>query len=212
MCSSDLGLVRALTGLGDLERGVERTDAAATAYASARTLAQQLNDPAADAALLVGLADIERTRGGSTAAALAQQARERANSPAGQASALVLQARIALQANDLAVAERALAEAQQALGQTDDPVVAQALLAVADVQRAKGDAGALESYRKALAAFEANGTRLGEAWALLGLGKAQGTASPIEAKVNLLLAGNLFAALGMEARRAEATAAAAAIN
>ena len=74
----------------------ERTDAAATAYASARTLAQQLNDPAADAALLVGLADIERTRGGSTAAALAQQARERANSPAGQASALVLQARIAL--------------------------------------------------------------------------------------------------------------------
>ena len=39
---------------------------------------------------------------------------------------------------------------------------------------------------------------------MLGLGKAQGTASPIEAKVNLLLAGNLFAALGMDAHAGNA--------
>jgi tetratricopeptide (TPR) repeat protein len=209
------GLVRALTGLGDLERGLEHADAAATAYTSARTLAQQLNDPAAEAALLVGLADIERARGGATAATLAQQARsqfQRANHAAGQASALVLQARIALLGNDIAAAERAVAEAQQVLGQSDDPVAGQIHLVAADVLRAKRDAGAVDAYRAALAAFEANGVRLGEAWALLGLGQAQGAASPIEAKVNLLLAGNQFAALGMEARRAEATAAAAAIN
>ncbi len=208
------GLVRALTGLGDLERDLEFADAAISAYTTARGLAQQLSDPVAQGAILVGLADVERSRGGATAAQLAQEARElfqRAGNRAGEAAALVAQARIALKANDVAAAERAITDAQQA-APADDAVAAQVQRTLADVQRAKSDAAAIETYRKALAAFEASGTRLGEAWSLLGLGRALAGTSPTEAKVNLLLAANAFATLGMEARRAEASAAAAAIN
>lgn len=208
------GLVRALTGLGDLERDMELNDAALAAYTSARTLAQQLSDPVAEGAILTGLADLERARGGTGAAELAAQARalfQGANNRAGEAAALIVQARIALKENDLAAAERALADAQQAAPPMD-AVVAQVQLALADVQRARGEAAATESYRKALAAFEANGARLGQAWSLFGLGRALAATSPVEAKVNLLLAANAFATLGMEPRRAEANAAAAAIN
>ena len=208
------GLVRVLTGLGDLERDLEFADAAISAYTTARGLAQQLSDPVAQGAILVGLADVERSRGGATAAQLAQEARElfqRAGNRAGEAAALVAQARIALKANDVAAAERAITDAQQA-APADDAVAAQVQRTLADVQRAKSDAAAIETYRKALAAFEASGTRLGEAWSLLGLGRALAGTSPTEAKVNLLLAANAFATLGMEARRAEASAAAAAIN
>ena len=58
--------VRALTRLGDLERDVERWDAAQAAYDRARPLVQQLGDAAAEATLQVGFADIQRARSTAT--------------------------------------------------------------------------------------------------------------------------------------------------
>ena len=55
-------------------------------------------------------------------------------------------------------------------------------------------------------------SRLGEAWALKGRGDATAGTQPVAAKVDLTVAAAIFQSLGMDARRTEATAAAAAIS
>ena len=207
------GQVRALTGLGGLERELERWGAAATAYTGGLELARQLGDAEAEARMALGLAEVELGRGADPAP-LIQQSRAlfaRAGNRAGDGMALTIAARAALRAGDTAQAERSLTKAQSRLA-GDAEGTAHAHVALGDVQRAQGNAAAAaESYGKALAAFEEAGAKVAQAWALFGLGLAQAATSPIEAKVNLLLAAGLFQSLGIEPRRAEAAAAATAI-
>lgn len=210
-----LGLIYALLSLADLERGIERFADARKAYTEAQALLREIGDEEAEAHLLVALAEMDATMGDQRAVlARSQEINQRARNRVGEAEGLIALGQIEQRAGNMEIAARNFSTAYQMLLTSDDEVgAAKALLATGALERQLGNIEAsLDALVRARVVFAVTGYRLGEAWALRGIGETLAATQATEAKVNLLMAAYWFETLGMDQRRRESAAAAEAIR
>jgi tetratricopeptide (TPR) repeat protein len=214
------GQARALANLGYLEIAIEHFDAAAAAFSSALSFYQEAEDSVGTAQVLVAQAALE-IYGALDPRQLYAQAQslfEAAEQPSEQRigigkillglgeldrkSGLIDEARL-----NFETALEMFSEAGILTGQ------AQSRLALGDLDLEMGNLdAAIVAYEQSLDLFHQSLYRPGEAWAHLGLGATLAATNAQEASVNYRIAARIFDDLGMEARVAEAIAAATALE